>query len=121
MKMSEEKFIETLVDQGVHIAYFPTVSKSLAGPDKWIVTLFGHVIMEFFKEEYAVHLRKELMETVRKDIENIALNIKVFEKLDELHDDDEITQAVKKQKELMKRCETCGTLPSRARGCPNCE
>jgi len=105
--MTEEELIELIADQGTHVEFFSAEHGPWRSTDQkkdvYTVSLFGWYMDDFDTQEDAEKSRQIVKNYVKKDIKRILFNKQLSNKLHEIHENDEITIAVKRQKELMKK------------------
>ena len=101
--MTEEDFIELLLDQGIHVGFFKGKIEPLAihPGDYYMVSLFGWNIQEFGTAEGAEKFRQTLKERSKKDMLNTLNNKRLSDALDKEHQNHETTIAIERQKKLM--------------------
>lgn len=105
--MNEEEFIELLIDQGTTVTYHPVKDgpwvSNMQTEDLYQVSLFGWHMQEFSTQEGAEEFRKSVKDFAKKQMLNILLNKRINDKIQENHKNNEITIAVERQKDLMKK------------------
>lgn len=103
--MTEEDFIELLIDQGTTISFHPVKEgpwvSNFQTKDLYQVSLFGWHFEEFETQEGAEKCRLTLKDFAKKQMLNILLNKRISDKLQEEHKNHETTIAIERQKKLM--------------------
>lgn len=101
--MTEEDFIDLLLDRGIDIDFHPGTPGDLSVDpyDTYMVSLFGWHMQEFGTPEGAEKYKHTLKELAKKNMLNILLNKRLSDALTKEHQSHETTIATERQKKLM--------------------